>query len=123
MRQSKAKTITSWVLQVLLGLLFLVASLGKLGGGPEVVEMFRNWGFPDKFYLLIGVLELAGGIGLLIPRTAGYAAAGLFAVMIGAAGTHLVNGEGLDVLRPIVFMLPLAGIVFLRRPWPLSEGS
>jgi hypothetical protein len=35
---------------------------------PQWIEMFRNWGFPDKFYLVIGALELVGAIGLVIPR-------------------------------------------------------
>jgi uncharacterized membrane protein YphA (DoxX/SURF4 family) len=119
---SKGKTIASWVLQVVLAALFALAGLGKLTA-PAVVDQFSAWGFPDGFHLVIGVLELAGAIGLLIPRTVGYAAMGLFGLMIGAALTHLLNGEDLQVLRPLVFMVPLAVIVFLRRPWPLARTS
>lgn len=123
MGQSKRKTIISWVLQVLLALLFVAASAGKLTSNPQVVEMFESWGYPAGFMLLIGVLELAGAVGLLIPRTAGYAAMGLIGLMIGAALTHLLNNEGMQVLRPIAFMVPLIAIVLLRRPWPLKTGS
>jgi len=103
--------------------LFGMAGLGKVTGGAEVVEMFRNWGFPDGAHLVIGVIELAGAIGLVIPRTIGYAALGLIGVMIGAAMTHLLNGEGPAVLRPILFMIPLAAIVWLRCPWPLRANK
>ena len=120
MALSRGQTVTSWVLQALLALLFALTSLGKITSAPAVVEMFREWGFPDNFQLLIGVFELAGAIGLLIPRTAGYAALGLIGVMIGAAGTHLTAGEGLQILRPVVFLAPLIVIVALRRPWPLG---
>ena len=120
MALSKGKTITTWVLQGLLALLFLAASAGKVAGNPQVAEMFEVWGYPAWFLLAIGILELAGAVGLLIPRTAGLAALGLIAIMIGAAYTHLANGEGLQVLRPILFMLPLAAIVWIRRPWPFS---
>lgn len=82
-----------------------------------MIERFRHWGFPDKFYLVIGVFKLLGAIGLLIPRMSGYAAAGLIALMIGAAATHLINGEGLQVLRPLIFIVFLALVVYLRRPW------
>ena len=121
MSTSRGKNITSWVLQILMALLFALGASGKLMGSPGVIEMFEGWGFPAGFHLVIGALELLGAIGLLIPRTAGYAALCLIGVMIGAAGTHLTAGEGLQVLRPIAFMVPLAIIVVLRRPWPLKS--
>ena len=121
MSQSKGKTIASWTLQVLLALLFAAAASGKLTSNPQVIEMFEGWGFPTSFMLLIGVLELAGAIGLLVPRTAGLAALGLIGLMIGGAATHLTHGEGLQVLRPILFLVPLVAIVLLRRPWPLKR--
>ena len=121
MGQSKGKTITSWVLQVILALLFAVGSSGKLMSAPPIVQMFEDWGLPKNFHLLIGVLELAGAIGLVIPRLAGYAALGLIGVMIGAAGTHLNAGEGLQVTRPLLFLVALAVIVWLRRPWPFGS--
>lgn len=123
MRQSRVKSAIAWGLQILLAIFYVVAASGKLIGGPQAIERFRNWGFPDGFYLIIGVLELLGAIGLLIPRVAGYAACGLIVIMIGASLTHLVNGEGLQVLRPLVFILLLAVIVYLRRPWGSKQSA
>jgi len=123
MSQSKGKTIVAWVLQGLLALLFVAAASGKLTANPQVIEMFEGWGYPRGFMLLIGVLELAGAIGLLIPRTNGHAAMGLIGLMIGAAVTHLIAGEGLQVLRPILFAAPLAVIVMLRHPWPFKPAA
>jgi len=117
MNQSRVKTVVSWVVQILLAAFYVLAASGKLLSRPQVIEMFRHWGFPDKFYLLVGILELLGAIGLLIPRVAGYASAGLIVLMIGAAATHLINGEGLQVLRPLIFIALLVLVVFLRRPW------
>jgi uncharacterized membrane protein YphA (DoxX/SURF4 family) len=123
MSSSTGKTIASWVIQVGLALAFGAASMGKLTGNPAVVEMFQQWGFPAKFHLMIGALELAGAIGLLIPRVAGYAAWGLIGVMIGAATTHLVNGELLEFLRPVAFGVLLVVVVVLQRPWPLRASE
>jgi uncharacterized membrane protein YphA (DoxX/SURF4 family) len=123
MNQTRAKSVISWVVRILLAVFYVLAASGKLIGRPQVIEMFRNWGFPDKFYLVIGALELLGAIGLLIPRIAGYAASGLIMLMIGAALTHLVNGEGSQVLRPIIFMMLLALVVYLRRPWAFKQSG
>ena len=123
MKQSRVKSVTSWVVQILLAAFYVLAASGKLMSRPQVIEMFRHWGFPDKFYLGVGTLELLGAIGLLIPRLAGYAASGLIVLMIGAALTHLINGEGLQVLRPLLFILFLALVVYLRRPWASKQSA
>ena len=122
MNQSRVRSVISWVIQIFLAAFYVLAAFGKLISRPQVIEMFRHWGFPDKFYLVIGVLELLGAIGLLIPRTAGYAAAGLIVLMIGAAATHLLNGEGLQVLRPLIFIVFIAVVAFLRRPWASNQS-
>ena len=122
MNQSRVKGVILWVVQIVLSTLYVLAASGKLMSRPQWIEMFRHWGFPDKFYLVIGALELVGAIGLLIPRMAAYAAAGLILLMIGAALTNLIHGDGLQVLRPIIFIIFLVLIVYLRRPW-LSERS
>ena len=113
MNASKVTNIIGWVLTVLLGLLFMVSSLGKLTGAAT--PMFDQWGYPAWFAMTIGVFELAGGIGLLIPKLARYAILGLTGIMIGAAYTHLANGEGLQVLRPLIFLAALWAVWVLRR--------
>lgn len=107
------RTISSWILIVIMAALFLMAALGKLTGAAT--PMFEAWGYPAWFAMLIGIAELAGAIGLLIPKTTRWAAVGLVAVMLGAAYTHVSNGEGAQVLRPLVFMGGLAAILLLRR--------
>ena len=123
MNQSRVKSVVSWVVQILLAAFYVLAASGKLMSRPQVIEMFRHWGFPDKFYLVVGTLELLGAIGLLIPRLSGYAASGLIVLMIGAALTHLINGEGLQVLRPLLFILFLVLVVYLRRPWASKQSA
>lgn len=121
MKQSKGKTILTWIAQVLLALLFVAAALGKLASNPQWVERFRDYGYTDTFRLLIGSLEVAGALGLLIPRTAGYAALGLLGIMVGASVTHLTHHEAAQLWRPIVFGVLLVVVVLIRRPWPLRS--
>ncbi|MBF6329830.1 DoxX family protein [Nocardia transvalensis] len=75
-----------WTLQIVLGVFFIVASgLPKLVGQAEAVRVFDEIGWGDWFRYLTGLVELAGGIGLLVPRLSGLAAAGLSITMVCAA--------------------------------------
>jgi putative oxidoreductase len=112
MATSKAKSIASWVLIGLVAVGFLLAALGKLTGaaGP----MFESWGYPSWFATLIGVLELAGAIGLLVPKTTRYAVFGLTLLMLGAAYTHVSNGEASQLARPSLFLVVMWVGLWLR---------
>ena len=116
MNVSVLKSALLWVVQVVLAFLFAVAAIGKLVSSPSWVARFAAWGYAPKFYLAIGGLEALGAIGLLVPRLAGYAAAGLICIMVGAALTNFLHHDGLELIRPIAYMLPLAVVVYARRP-------
>jgi hypothetical protein len=65
---------------------------------------------------LVGVAEVAGAIGLLVPRLTGLAAACLTALMVGAAvSTVVLMGFGVAVLIPVVTGLVTAVIAWFRR--------
>ena len=102
MSSSKGRVIAAWVLVVVFAVLFLLAAAGKLTGAAT--PMFEGWGYPAWFALLIGVAELAGAVGLLVPKTTRWAILGLAVVMLGAVFTHVGNGEGAQVLRPLIFL-------------------
>lgn len=74
-----------WVLQILLGVFFVVASAApKFLGDPYAVAIFTEIGTGQWFRYVVGAIELAGGIGLMVPRLVGPAAVGLMALMVGA---------------------------------------
>ena len=72
---SKGRTITLWVLQILAAAAFLGAGSAKLAGVREMVDTFTKVGLGQWFRYLTGLLEVAGAIGLFVPRLAFYAAA------------------------------------------------
>lgn len=111
---SKYQNLTAWGAQILMGVLYIIASSGKVVSDVAVVQMFEYWGYPYGFYMIIGILELLGGILLFYPLTAGYASVVLMAVMIGATLTHIVHDEGLIVLKPLAYMAVLILIFYLR---------
>ena len=112
---NKTKKILVWVFRSLASIGFLLASLGKLTSNPQVIQMFKNWGYPDRFYLIIGILELSGAILLLVPKVSKYAAIGLIIIMIGAFITHLLHDPIQEILRPLIFTFFLGAILYISR--------
>jgi putative oxidoreductase len=111
----KGLNITTWVFQILLGV-FIIGASGtpKLLGVESAAEGFDRIGWGDWFMYLIGALEIAGGVGLLVPRVAGLAAIGLSLLMVGAA---IFNVALLDypVITPLILLVLFAGIAWVRR--------
>jgi putative oxidoreductase len=112
MTLSKSSNIVGWILVGLLALGFLLAAVGKLTGAQN--EMFVGWGYPAWFAMLIGAFELAGAVGLLIPKLTRFAVLGLTIIMFGAAYTHLANGEAAQIIRLGIFFGFLLAIWLVR---------
>jgi putative oxidoreductase len=73
-----------WTAQVLLAAFFVFAAVPKLAGAQSAVTTFDQVGAGQWLRYFVGAAELAGAIGLLIPRLAGLAAVGLAVDMAGA---------------------------------------
>jgi len=78
------KTTAIWVLRVLLGAAFLMAAYMKLSSNPQMVAEFDSVGLGQWFRYVTGLLELAGGIAILIPATSVIGAGVLLCVDAGA---------------------------------------
>lgn len=119
MAQRKMLNYVLWFLQVILAMLFLFAGSAKLIMTPE--QMKGPIEFPTLFLRFIGVCEVLGGLGLILPglfriRTGltPLAAALLVVIMIGAVATHLMAGEYAVSLNPAVTGLLLAVVAWGR---------
>jgi putative oxidoreductase len=110
--------IALWILQALLALQFSMAGLAKVFGSTAMVEMFATIGIGQWFRYAVGVLELAGAVGVLIPRLCGLAALGLVCLMLGATLTNVLV-LGTSPLLPIV-LLAVSGMVAWGR-WPRTR--
>jgi len=111
---SKVRSIGLWIVTALLACLFVLSGSMKFVN-PDMAENFAKWGYPDWFRILIGVVELAGGLILLLPRTALYAAGVLGIVMVGAVFTHLGHGETPQAAVPLVLLVLLVIVGYARR--------
>jgi putative oxidoreductase len=91
--EGRPRRLTStllWGAQILLAAFFLIVAVpGKLIGDHGAVQEFAAIGAGQWFRVLVGIIELAGAIGLLVPSLAGLAAAWLAADMFGATITNL----------------------------------
>lgn len=112
--------VVLWVAQIALTAFFVFASTPKLLGDPTAVAMFDTVGFGQWFRYLTGACELAGAIGLLIPRLSGLAATGLVGVMIGATLTNLFLLPG---MQSSAAMTALLGVVFAVIAWARRDRT
>ena len=118
---SSTRNTIAWILQILLALAFIASGGNKLLHISDTVVGFGKMGFPSWFAYFIGVAEVLGGIGLLVPRFMRLAAVGLMLVMLGAAYVHATKIPGglLPNGFPALGLLVLLVVVFLlRRPAP-----
>jgi uncharacterized membrane protein YphA (DoxX/SURF4 family) len=91
---ARATNVALWILQAMLAFQFAGGGLLKLTGSPEMVELFASVGAGQWLRYLVGALEVAGAVGLLVPRLAYLAALGLAGLVVGATATNLfVLGE------------------------------
>ena len=118
-------TIVLWIVQWLLSILFLITGAQKLFAYERLKQKAkdespsRDLGIPRGLAAFIGISEVAGAIGLILPASAGIApvlttlaAIGLAVIMILATIFHLRRKE--PVIVPLVF-LALAAFVVVGR--------
>lgn len=112
--RGRTRTIALWALQLLLAFQFAGGGGLKLSGAPVMVEMFAMIGAGQWFRILVGALEVAAAVGLLIPRLTGFAALGLCGLMVGATLTNLLILNA-DPWAALVLLLLSAIVAWSRR--------
>lgn len=117
---SRKANVGLWIVQTVLAFLFLFAGGMKLVMPAAVLAQQSQ--LPGVFMKFIGICEVAGGLGLILPRLFGIrieltplAAAGLLIIMIGATTVTLLHGQIGPALVPAVVGLLAASVVRGRR--------
>jgi uncharacterized membrane protein YphA (DoxX/SURF4 family) len=111
-RSGRKLNVLLWVLQILLAMLFTFSGVMKFI--MPVEEMTKQISLPGWFLHFIGVAEILGAIGLVLPGVlrirAGLtplAAVGLVVIMIGATAVNLKTGQRGAALTTVVVGLLL----------------
>lgn len=104
-----------WVVQVLLGVVFVMAGLTHAGLSRERLLERLPWveDFSAPALKVIGTLEVAGGLGVVLPAATEIApiltpiaATGLAVLMLGAIITHVRRREPAGVaITAVLFVL------------------
>ncbi len=112
-KNNKAINITLWIAQGLLAVMFIMAGIMKTIQPVEVLAESIPWVSSTSVGLVrfIGISELLGGLGLLIPSILRFkpfltvwAALGLALIMVFAAGFHATRGEFSNIGMNVVLM-------------------
>ena len=120
--------IVLWILQILLGLLFLFAGGTKLVMSGETLTQqmaaSNSIVLPLAFIRFIGVVELLGGLGLILPGLTKIrrsftplAAVGLTIVMVGAVVVTIMGPGVGPAIFPLIIAILCALVAYARRDW------
>ncbi len=119
----KALHIILWVAQIILGGMFIMA--GMMKSTQPIVDLSKSvpWtaNVPLALVRIIGVSELLGGVGLILPSLlrikpilTPIAAIGIILIMVFAMVYHIVNGETNVIGINVAFALVAAFIAWGR---------
>jgi uncharacterized membrane protein YphA (DoxX/SURF4 family) len=122
-RRRPIVNVALWIVQVLLALLFLFAGVTKLV--LPIAEMTKQLALPGLFLRFLGVAELLGALGLILPGLlrikpglTPLAAAGLLIIMIGATVLTMTSGGVAAALMPLATAVLSAFVAYGR--WRLA---
>jgi hypothetical protein len=127
-----AMDVVLWIVAGLAAAAFFMAGATKLALGKKVEEKGMAWAkhYSDGGVRGIGVAEVAGALGLILPAVTGIAtwlvpsaALGLVVVMVGAVRRHTIDGEGLKGSMPAIVLGVLALVVAIGRIWIAPFGG
>lgn len=116
--------IILWTVQVVLALMFLLVGGIKLILPIQLLVAQMPMPLPGLFIRFIGLAEVAGGLGLLLPGLTRIrplltplAALGLVLDMIGATAYNLISGQVGAAVVTVVLGLICVAVAYGRRSW------
>ena len=119
-------TVAYWIVASLLALFYLYAGGLKVLRSPDQLRPMMGWidTVPLRLVRSIGVLEVLGALGLILPPLTGIASAlalaaaiGFVLIQVGGISLHLSRGEA-KMIGLNVGLLVLAGVeIWLATVW------
>lgn len=119
-------SIAYWIIAALLAVFYLYAGGKKATQSQEQLQPMMGWvdRVPMPLVRLIGVLELLGAAGLILPPLTGIApwlaiaaAIGLVLIQVGGIAVHLSRGEARQIGLNIALLAAAAATAWLGTTW------
>lgn len=121
---SKGTNAVLWILQILMAGLFLMAGTMKLITPLELMAKEMTWinDYPSFIPRFIGLTEVLGGLGLILPwllkimpKLTVWAAYGLALIMVFALALHVVQGQWNNSVSVALFLVALLFVASSRK--------
>lgn len=118
--------IAYWIVGGLLAVFYLYAGGKKVAQSKEQLQPMMGWvdRVPMPLVRTIGVLEVLGAVGLILPPATGIApvlavaaAVGLVLIQVGGIVVHLTRGEAKLIGLNIGLLVAAAVAVWLGTTW------
>jgi len=118
--------IAFWIVAALLAVFYLFSGVSKVARSKDQLRPMMGWvdSVPLWFLRTIGVLEVLGAVGLILPPLtviapglALAAAVGLALIQVGATWLHLSRGEVKVVPLNIVLLALAVVAIWLSTTW------
>jgi hypothetical protein len=122
----RPSNIAYWVATGLFGAGMLMSGLAYLSGAAPIREgVVDMMGYPTYFLTILGTWKLLGAIALLTPPSApipglarikDWAYAGFFFNLTGAAASHIMAGDGVGHVVPVLVIGAFYAVSLALRP-------
>jgi hypothetical protein len=116
---TRRKTITYWIATLFVAFIMTISGVLALTHAPSMMTALAHLGYPPYFSNLLGVSKLAGVCVLLAPglvRLKEWAYAGFGITILSASYSHLLSGDGLLALEPLITFTALILSYTMRPP-------
>lgn len=121
-----------WILQIFFGIYFIFVGVVHFvlpDGLPGLMEWMYDLG--DTTHLIVGIAEVLGGLGLILPSVTRirpeltvYAALGLVLVMTGAIIWHATRSESSSIAQNVIIAGLLGFVAYGRaRLYPIEPKA
>ncbi len=117
--KAKTKPAIYWAATLFVAFIMTISGTLALIHSPSMMTALAHLGYPPYFSNLLAVSKLAGVCALLlpgIPRLKEWAYAGFGITILSASYSHLLSGDGLLALEPLVTFAALILSYTMRPP-------
>ncbi|MEM7414322.1 MAG: DoxX family protein [Gemmatimonadota bacterium] len=113
----RVRLVVCWVLGLYLAYLFVIQGWDKFDPEGMWAGPFEEWGYPVWLRIVVGGVEVVGGIALLVPWVATWGGVSLAVIMTGAGVTRASGGHWVDVAWIVLYAVVCVWIAWEWRAW------